>query len=44
VLAAINETGPNIGLMLIMVLAVALPLVAIIDALSAGLGFLRGRI
>jgi hypothetical protein len=31
--AAISATGPNIGLVLIVIVAVALPVVAIIDAL-----------
>jgi hypothetical protein len=33
VLAAIYETGPNIGLVLIVIVAVAVPVMAIIDAL-----------
>ena len=33
-LAAISETGPNIGLVFIVIVAVALPVMAIIDALS----------
>jgi hypothetical protein len=33
VLAAISETGPDIGLVFIMIVAVALPVLAIIDAL-----------
>jgi hypothetical protein len=33
VLAAIYETGPNIGLVFIVILAVAVPVMAIIDAL-----------
>ena len=32
-LAAIFDTGPNIGLVLIMIVAVAVPVVAIVDAL-----------
>lgn len=32
-LAAIYETGPNIGLVFIVILAVAVPVMAIIDAL-----------
>ena len=32
-LAAIFETGPNIGLVFIMIVAVAVPVVAIVDAL-----------
>jgi hypothetical protein len=34
VLAAISETGPNIGLVFIVLVAVALPVMAIMDALS----------
>jgi len=33
VLAAIYGTGPNIGLVLIVIIAVAVPVIAIIDAL-----------
>jgi hypothetical protein len=33
VLAAIFETGPNIGLVFIMIVAVAVPVVAVVDAL-----------
>jgi hypothetical protein len=34
VLAAIFETGPNIGLVFIMIVAVAVPVVAVVDAVS----------
>jgi hypothetical protein len=34
VLAAIFETGPNVGLLFVMIFAVAVPVVAIVDALS----------
>jgi len=33
VLAAINEIGPNIGLVYIVIISVAVPVVAIVDAL-----------
>jgi hypothetical protein len=33
VLAAIFETGPTIGLVFIMIVAVAVPIVAVVDAL-----------
>jgi hypothetical protein len=33
VLAAIYETGPNIGLVFIVIVAVAVPVIAVIDAL-----------